>query len=333
MWIKLHKMKIPSEFNKLIAFGIKAPSGHNSQPWKFRLTERSIEIHPDFEYALPAVDPSHRELYISLGCAGENICAVAPNFGFKANWSSKMNSNGVYFIIIDLVKADSKTDDSILQTVKERQSNRSIFNGKLIPKTEIDTLKSIATEPDIGLYFFNKDSAPFETLKDFILKGNQLQMNDSNFKNELISWIRFNKNHVKKTNNGLSYKVMGSPAMPRVIGKMVVKSFLKPTKQNASDTKKIDSSSHFVLLTSKNNTMSQWISLGFYLERILLKFVELGIANAYLNPPCEIDSLSEELRKSIPINNEYPTILMRIGYANSTPYSPRKAVKEVLFNE
>lgn len=324
------KMERPTELRKLVELGIKAPSGHNTQPWKFKIYNNTIEIQPDFRYSLPIVDPNHRELYISLGCAGENICAAAPIFGYKADWSSKINSNGVYSIVINLVKADSKADSSFLQTIRERQSNRNIFNGKLINDNKIEALKNIVIEPNIGLYFFNIDSVEYDTIKNFILKGNEMQMTDPNFKNELISWIRFNKKHVEKTNNGLSYKVMGSPPMPKGIGKMVVKSFLKPNKQNSSDKEKIDSSSHFILLTSKNNTISEWISLGFYLERLLLKLEELDIVNAYLNPPCEIDSLSEKLRKDIQINNEYPTIIMRIGYSDRTPYSSRKDVEEVL---
>jgi hypothetical protein len=36
--------------------------------------------------------------------------------------------------------------------------------------------------------------------------------------------------------------------------------------------------------------------------------------------------LANELKEKIPINNEYPTLLLRIGYADMMPYSPRKKV-------
>ena len=92
------------------------------------------------------------------------------------------------------------------------------------------------------------------------MQGNEIQMNDTNFKNELLSWIRFNQGHVNKTRNGLTYRVMGAPPMPKFLGKMIVKSFLKPEKQNKSDQQKIDSSSHFVLLTSNNNRSEEHTS-------------------------------------------------------------------------
>lgn len=66
------------------------------------------------------------------------------------------------------------------------------------------------------------------------------------------------------------------------------------------------------------------------LQKLLLKLTELGIANAYLNPPCELKSLSSELQRKLPINNEYPTIILRIGYAKETPFSRRKNVEKII---
>jgi hypothetical protein len=108
------------------------------------------------------------------------------------------------------------------------------------------------------------------------------------------------------------------------MGKPITGGFLKPEKQNKSDVKRINTSSHLVLFTTKNNTAAEWTDLGRSLERFLLRAAELGIANAYLNPPCEIESLADELRMKVPVNHEYPALLLRIGYADMMPYSPRK---------
>ena len=50
--------------------------------------------------------------------------------------------------------------------------------------------------------------------------------------------------------------------------------------QNKGDRKKIASASHFVLFTTKDNTVEQWVALGRTLERILLRSTQMGIANA-----------------------------------------------------
>ena len=53
----------------LLRYAIKAPSSHNSQPWRFRLVDDSVELFADRSRALPVVDPDDRELLMSCGAA------------------------------------------------------------------------------------------------------------------------------------------------------------------------------------------------------------------------------------------------------------------------
>ena len=46
-----------------------APSLHNSQPWLFRLRDRTVEVYADRGRRLDVLDPYGRELFISVGAA------------------------------------------------------------------------------------------------------------------------------------------------------------------------------------------------------------------------------------------------------------------------
>jgi hypothetical protein len=46
-----------------------APSLHNSQPWRFRLVDGGVEVHADRTRQLEVLDPSGRELLVSVGAA------------------------------------------------------------------------------------------------------------------------------------------------------------------------------------------------------------------------------------------------------------------------
>ena len=74
-----------SDYLFMIEQAVKAPSGHNTQPWLFRLNENEIQILPNFDKSLPAVDPDNRELFISLGCAAENLCIAASQKGYDTD--------------------------------------------------------------------------------------------------------------------------------------------------------------------------------------------------------------------------------------------------------
>ena len=77
------------DFLFMVEYAIKAPSGHNTQPWLFRINENNIEIHPNFDRALPVVDFDNRELFISLGCALENLCITALEKGYDYDVETK----------------------------------------------------------------------------------------------------------------------------------------------------------------------------------------------------------------------------------------------------
>lgn len=317
-----------SDYIKMVEAAIKAPSGHNSQPWFFQLEDSAINILPNMEEILPIVDKSNRELFISLGAATENLCIEASVLGYDSNVEiDEANKK----IVVHLNRSNSIIADSLHKSIESRQTNRKLYNNKMVSDDIILNLNNLPLTDDINRYIISKNDSMFNILKSYIEKGNELQMNDKAFKNELLKCMRFNNTEVKRNPTGLTYKTMGAPAMPSFVSKFIIKSYLKPNKQNKGDLKKIESSSHLVLFTTKSNTLREWVDLGRHLQRFLLATTQQNIANAYMNQPCEIDELTLEIQKNVgQIKSEYPTLLLRIGYAEPTPFSPRKKVNDVI---
>ena len=75
---------IEERMRGIIRYATLAANGHNAQPWKFALRPGAIEIHPDYSRRLAAVDPADRELWISLGCALENLLIASRAMGYAA---------------------------------------------------------------------------------------------------------------------------------------------------------------------------------------------------------------------------------------------------------
>lgn len=314
------------DFIQIANYASKAPSGHNTQPWKFHITDDRITVMPNFKVALPVVDGNNRELFISLGCAVENLLIAAGHLGY-ATHIMEYNIKG---ITIRLAKTDSTIENPLFRQIEKRQTNRSIYNGSKIPNEKLRQLQTVQKENQIQFYFAEIGTPLADTITGYIMKGNEIQMNDTDFKNELLSWMRFNKRQVETTHNGLSYRVFGNPPLPKILARPIVNRFLKSDVQNKSDRKKITSSSHFVIYTTQKNTVEEWIDLGRTLQRFLLKATETGISYAFLNQPCEVPPLASALQKISPFTQEYPTLILRIGYARPLPYSPRQKIETVI---
>lgn len=308
----------------MVGRAVKAPSGHNTQPWLFKINDTSIEVHPDLKKSLPVVDPDNRELFISLGCAIKNLQIAASVKGYVCDIF--VSGKGVTTIYL----SKGNGDESLYSQIDLRQTNRRIYNGALINDYVIQKLCNIPSGNSVHIHYYKQRTSDFIKISDMILQGNTIQMSDNSFLAELKAWMRYNKREAVNKRDGLSYAVFGAPNLPRWLSKSIIKNMLNGKQQNKSDRKKIQSSSHFALFTTETNTITDWINLGQYLQHFLLTCTKMGIACAFLNPPCELEKLSVDLAKSLNIQNEYPAIILRIGYAKPMPYSLRKADAEAI---
>ena len=306
----------------LISFAVCAPSGHNSQPWKFQVVGNTIVIAPDFTKRLAVVDSSDKELFISLGCALENMQIAATNYGYTSDYDYTDGK-----IVVTFTKSDNCAADTLFAHIKTRHTHRGSFTGKKIPQEQIDALKTIDNK---SVAIFASGTPQPEFICRGIAEGNDIQMSDTAFKRELLSWMRFNKKHIAQTQNGLCYNVLGFPSTPKPMGRMFVKMALNPKSQNKTDGKVNASASHFCVLSTNGASPKDYIALGKTLERLLLTVCGSGLAYNFSNQPCEIPALTEKLRSGLKISG-YPAITLRLGYADAPKfYAPRKSVDEVM---
>lgn len=310
-------------FQQLAELASRAPSGHNTQPWLFSQEGDAFVIRPDFSKALPVVDPNHRELYISLGCAAENVLLASGKQQLTID-------NGQKQLTIKIPEEEIVNySSSIVNSIAVRQTNRSLYTGQSIPTESLSALTAVRPEPHTHFYLWEKGSEPFKQLETFIQKGNEIQMGNPDFLNELKSWIRYNKRQAEATRDGLSYAAFGAPNLPAFLSKAIMECMLKSSVQNRSDRQKLASASHIALFTTQEDTVEEWIRLGQTLQRFLLAATQEGIVTAFINPPCEVRSLAKEIRETFPIHREHPTLLLRLGYAKPMPYSLRRPIAAV----
>lgn len=65
-----------------VRHAIRAPSGHNTQPWLFRISgDALVELQADRSRTLHVVDPDDRELVMSCGVALHHLCVALRHYG------------------------------------------------------------------------------------------------------------------------------------------------------------------------------------------------------------------------------------------------------------
>lgn len=304
----------------LLRYGILAASAHNTQPWKFKIKKSKIIIYPNNEKILKIADPKKRELWISLGCASENLIIAGEHFGLKG--IEKITNKKIE---INFKKA-LKKQNLLFDQITKRKTNRRKPKRLLIQNKDINKLKKLPFEKTTKAFLVHKKDDIKEIAKLIYQANNILYKNDK-FIKESLSWTRFNKRQVKKYKDGISYKSLDFPPVKSRIGKMIMKLFLKSSYLNKEEKEKIKNSTGLIIITSKTDDRKSWAKVGRTLQRILLLLTYLEIDYAFENQPCQVHKTRRELKK---LTKDFPQILLRIGHAKAIQHSERKDIKEVI---
>ena len=325
-------MKPTVDLERLIEYAIKAPSGHNTQPWHFSIEKSEIKVHPDFSRALPVVDSDNHALYISLGCAVENIVLAASHYEMRDDVNISQKGNDIPFIKILLEDDETIEKDELFKYIGKRQSTRNEYSSQKVPEADLNELINSFELEGIELIILTEESE-IDELEPLIIEGSNRQFQNKDFVKELVDWFRFSKAEAEKKGDGLWIKSMGLPAMPRFIGNIVMKYFVTTKSEAKRWNKLIDATSGFALFTTAQNDIAHWIRLGRSFQRFGLTATKLGISHAHVNMPCEELEVRKELAAKFNLGSKHPLLLIRFGYSEPMPYSSRRDLEEVLTNK
>lgn len=127
---------------EILALANRAPSVHNTQPWRWRLKGSRVELHVDYRRHLSQADPSGRALMLSCGAVLHHFQAAAAAFG----WSAKArrlprDPQRGKIAVIDLERVPVPGDAvERMRAIKLRQTDRRRFGSWPVPARHLATL-------------------------------------------------------------------------------------------------------------------------------------------------------------------------------------------------
>jgi len=315
-----------AQMKEIIRYATLAPSGHNTQCWRFRLTNRSIAILPDLSRRTPVVDPDDHHLFVSLGCATENLVQAARAFGFMGNAEFSPATGGVITVALERSKAE---ESSLFKAIPHRQCTRTDFDGKPLAPEELRLLEAAGTGNGVAVILLTEGEAMKKVL-EYVVQGNTMQINNPAFVSELESWIRFSDGEGLRTGDGLTARSTGSPPVPRWLGRLLFRTFFRVKPENDKYARHIRSSAGIAVFVSNVDDKDHWVEAGRCYERFALQATALGIRNAFVNQPVEESRLRPEFAKALGLGDQRPDLVVRFGRGKEMPRSLRRPVESVL---
>lgn len=83
----------PDTVRAMLEIACRAPSIHNSQPWRWQLRGSELRLYADPRQAVPAADPYGRQMTLSLGAVLDHFLVAAAAHGWKTEVSRMPNPN------------------------------------------------------------------------------------------------------------------------------------------------------------------------------------------------------------------------------------------------
>jgi hypothetical protein len=311
---------------ELIRYATLAASSHNTQPWRFRIQQDSITILPDFSRRCPAVDPDDSHLFKSLGCAAENLVHAAAAQGFSADVRF---DTGNEVVVVDLNRDPSAHATDLYRAITRRQCVKTAYDGTPLEAPEVERLERAGEGPNVRAIMLTS-AAQKSAVIDYVTQGNVAQLSDRAFRDELVSWIRFNPAQAVRTRDGVSGRTSGQPALPTWLAKRIIGLVLTPKGQAETDARNIRSSAGVAVFVSRYDDKAAWVEAGRAYERFALQATALNIRTAFINQPIEVRPLRPHFESWLNLSGEHALLMLRFGHGPTAPFSLRRPIDDVI---
>jgi hypothetical protein len=273
----------------------------------------------------PAVDPDDHHVYVSLGCATENLVQAALAHGLNAEASFDVPRQAVRVTL-----ARTPADVSpLFNAIPARQCTRGDYDGRPLSSEDLGVLERAGTSNGVRMLLWT-DCPAIERVLDYVVEANTAQMADPAFVKELKTWIRFNGAAAVRTGDGLYSVASGNPNVPTWLGELAFGWLFTTKGENDKYARQIRSSAGIAVFVGKSADKANWVEVGRCYERFALQATALGIRTAFLNQPVEVQSVRPKFAAAIGLTGLRPDLVVRFGRGPALPPSLRRPVPAVL---
>ena len=302
----------------------RAPSVHNTQPWRLVLRSTSLEVHADPSRRLRVLDPRGRQMLISIGCAVFNarVSLAAAGVGAEPEWQPDPARPD--FVARLSVMADPDLRIAHLEpAIEVRQTNRRSFTDESVPDGLVHRLISAAAAEGAQLFPIVRPEHRRATARLSQL-ADRYENADPAYRAELRMWT---------TDDPRRADGVPAFAIPHVDGTSADDLPLRDFDTRGMGWLPADSHSSrdqcLLLLGTRTDDERAWLRAGCALERVLLEVTLAGYTASPLTQVIEVAPTHERLRNELGLAME-PHVLLRVGRAPTTPSTRRRRLVDVL---
>jgi hypothetical protein len=186
-----HEGSTHDQLQFLLRYAVLAQSFYNTQPWEFTIEDSQINVYANQSRWLKTSDPDQRELYLSVGCALENLLIAAEHFHLGhqiSRFPEPHNNTWVARVNITTIDQSSALrSPALFSTITKRHTHHHRFDSRPLNSQHLMTIKKFLTEEDIWLQT-SEDTKIRDKIAQYAAHANTILFSDKQFLKELNDW-------------------------------------------------------------------------------------------------------------------------------------------------
>jgi hypothetical protein len=220
----------------LVRAAILAASPHNTQPWRFELTDSSVALHMDRSRNVGNLDPYLREEYLGMGCALENLMLAAPACGYSASailargsLTGPLPRQNLEPVALVEVQPGPRKASNLYRSIPRRHTNRGPYDPvRPLPPDFLEALSQLPEGDDSVKIFLFTDGEQRENIAGVSSIANEILYSDANVEAASDRWIRLQWKQVQMLRDGLTIDAFGLPPFTAAFLKTLPAPVLRP---------------------------------------------------------------------------------------------------------
>ena len=216
---------------RLVRAAILAANPHNSQPWRFRVTENTIDVFADPGRNIGAIDPFLREMTMGIGCALENLLIAAATEGYSAEIKLQPDPGNPAHAAHILLSPGTRIASPLYDAIPKRHTNRGPYDtARNVSADSLEGLTALGADlPGTRLIWFDSPEARTK-IGELIVGAAEAIVADRQQSADSARWFRTGWQQLQTFRDGTTLDAQSLPPFVDAAAKI-----LPPLSQETAD--------------------------------------------------------------------------------------------------
>jgi nitroreductase len=305
-----------SEVERAVSFGVRAPSIHNTQPWRWVYRPGVLELYADWSRQLPALDPDGRSVLLSCGAALELARLGFAAAGWRTEVDRLPDPDRPDLLARIRPVARAAVDASVVeraQAAERRHTERRPFLIKPVPDDVVRAVLAAAVDTGTFAYAVRRADEQLDLAVVFSW-ADGVEMADPAYRAELAHWTRPADAPDGVPAAAVPHVSAGAPRHTDV----PVRDFEAGITGGLPLVDLIDERPVYLVLFSTADNRAARLRAGEAYARISVEAQRLGLASSAMTQAVDLPAVRERFRVLMDWP-DHPQMVLRVGYPQPGP--------------